>query len=178
MRRILLCFTMLASLLTGCASMAAYQAEQAKWQGLADRATAALGAGPVTVLLKGNTRTGQYLRLSRTVELGTANSRANMEWLLAHELGHHIRGHINQHLEQEMEANAVAVQILQVWGRSEEDSVRLVGNVLLSVQTKGSTLTGKGHDWCAEFADLRAHYPQYAPRDPLKVNVTCPGAGG
>ncbi len=164
--------------LTGCATMRAYQVEQAKWQGLADQATTTLGAGPVTVLLKGNTTTGQYFRLSRTVELGTASSEAGKTWLLAHELGHHVRGHVNAYLEQEMEANAVAVRILQVWGRSEEDAVRLVGNRLLSVQTSGSTLTGKGHDWCAEFADLRSHYPQYAPRDSAKVNATCPGTGG
>jgi hypothetical protein len=168
----------LITLSAGCATMAAYQAEQAKWQGLADQATAALGASPVTVLLKGNTRTGQYIRLSRTVELGTASDEAGKTWLLAHELGHHIRGHVNTYLEQEMEANVVAVQILQVWGRSEEDAVRLVGNRLLGIQTSGSTLTGKGHDWCAEFADLRSHYPQYTPRDPAKVNGTCPGTGG
>lgn len=164
--------------LTGCASMAAYQAEQAKWQGLADQATAALGSSQVTVLLKGNTRTGQYIRLSRTVELGMASDEAGKTWLLAHELGHHVRGHINTYLEQEMEANAVAVRILQVWGRSEEDAVRLVGNRLLSIRMSGSTLTGKGHDWCAEFADLRVHYPKYPPRDPAKVNATCPGTAG
>ena len=177
MRRILLGFIMLTLLHSGCATMAAYQAEQAKWQALADQATTALGAGPVTVVLKGNTRTGQYIRLSRTVELGTASDEAGKTWLLAHELGHHIRGHVNTYLEQEMEANAVAVQILQVWGRSEEEAVRLVGNRLLGIRTSGSTLTGKGHDWCAEFADLRTHYPQYAPRDPAKVNATCPGTG-
>jgi hypothetical protein len=168
----------LVTLVAGCASMAAYQAEQAKWQGLADQATAALGASQVTVVLKGNTRTGQYIRLSRSVELGTASDEAGKTWLLAHELGHHVRGHINTYLEQEMEANAVAVQILQVSGRSEEDAVRLVGNRLLSIRTSGSTLTGKGHDWCAEFASLRSHYPQYPPRDPAKVNTTCPGTGG
>src|SRR5258705_12579969 len=99
-------WTLLAALaltLTGCATMRAYQVEQAKWQGMADRATAALGVGPVTVLLKGNTTTGWYRRLERTVELGTGSSPAGMEWLLAHELSHHILGHVNSYLEQEME---------------------------------------------------------------------------
>jgi hypothetical protein len=42
----------------GCATIQANITETAKWQGLADQATAALGSGPVTVLLKGSTRTG------------------------------------------------------------------------------------------------------------------------
>jgi hypothetical protein len=33
--------------LTGCATMREYREETAKWQGLADRATGALGAGSV-----------------------------------------------------------------------------------------------------------------------------------
>jgi hypothetical protein len=84
-----------------------------------------------------------------------------MEWLLAHELSHHIRGHVNAYLEQEMEANVTAVQVLQVWGRSEAEAVRLVESVLLRVQRNGSTLTGKGHDWCAEYHDIVRRYPQY-----------------
>jgi len=157
-------WTLLAALalaLTGCATMRAYQVEQAKWQGLADQATTALGSGPVTVLLKGNTRTGQYFRLSRTVELGTESNVAGKEWLLAHELSHHIRGHVNAYLEQEMEANATAVQVLQVWGRSEAEAVRLVGSRLLSIHKTGSILTGKGHDWCAEYRDVMRRYPSY-----------------
>lgn len=177
MRRVFRSLSVLTMLATGCTTMATYQAEQAKWQGLADQATAHFGVGAVTVVLKGNRTTGEYRRLERTLELGTANSVAGMEWLLAHELGHHIRGHVNAYLEQEMEANATAVRVLQVWGRSEEEAVRLAGNILLSVKKNGSTLTGKGHDWCAEFTDLRARYPQYTPRDPAKVNATCPGAG-
>jgi len=58
------------------------------------------------------------------------------------------------------------------------DAVGLIGNRLLRIRTIGSTLTGKGHDRCAEFADLRSHYPQYASRDPGQVNATCPGMGG
>jgi hypothetical protein len=145
----------------GCATIQANITETAKWQGLADQATAALGSGPVTVLLKGNTRTGQYFRLSRTVELGTESNVAGKEWLLAHELSHHIRGHVNAYLEQEMEANTTAVQVLQVWGRSEAEAVRLVGSRLLSIHKTGSILTGKGHDWCAEYHDIARRYPQY-----------------
>jgi len=51
MRRILLGFTVLTLCSTGCATMQAYQTEQAKWQALADRATAHFGAGAVTVVI-------------------------------------------------------------------------------------------------------------------------------
>ena len=46
-------FGLAALLLTGCATMQAYQAEQAWWQAKADQATRTLGVSQVMVILKG-----------------------------------------------------------------------------------------------------------------------------
>jgi hypothetical protein len=46
-------FGLAALLLTGCATMQAYQAEQAWWQAKADQATRTLGLSQVMVILKG-----------------------------------------------------------------------------------------------------------------------------
>lgn len=140
----------------GCATIQANITETAKRQAMADRVT----DGHITVVLTAG-RTGQYLRLSRTVELGMANSEEGKQWLLAHELGHYVLGHVGLDLRQEMEANASAVRSLQAWGRSERDAVALVESILLRIQRNGSTLTGKGHDWCAEYHDVTRRYPQY-----------------
>jgi hypothetical protein len=45
-------FGLAALLLTGCATMQAYQAEQARWQAKADQATRGLRASQVMVILK------------------------------------------------------------------------------------------------------------------------------
>ena len=82
-----------------------------------------------------------------------------MDWLLAHELSHHLLGHTGNALEQEMAANTRAVKVLEEWGYSEAEAVRLVLGVLLAVQRRGSALTGKGHDWCMEYQDIARRYP-------------------
>lgn len=146
-------------LVSGCAGMTAYQAEQARWQALADRATAHWRVGSVRVELMGRATTGRYVRWDSKVELGTDSGREGMTWLLAHELSHHLLGHTSVWLAQEMEANARAVEVLMVWGFSEADAVALVKRRLLLIQRSGSTLTGKGHDWCAEYHDVARRYP-------------------
>ena len=98
-----------------------------------------------------------------------------MRLTLAHELGHHILGHTGMRLDQEKEANTFAIRVLvEAWGMDEETAMRAMGNKLLG-SVQGGAFLVPGHDYCAEFADLRAHYPQYTPRDPAKVNATCPG---
>jgi hypothetical protein len=161
MRRLRLLILASTFLLIGCATIQAQQAELAKWQGLADRATAHFNVGPVRVALIANRTTGQYQRRSRTVELGTDNAPLAMEWLLAHELSHHILGHAGADLRQEMEANAMGVRVLQAWGSSEADAVRRAERSLLAVAKRGSVLTGIGHDWCAEYHDIVRLYSQY-----------------
>ncbi len=176
MRRIFLGLTVLAMLATGCTTMATYQAEQAKWQALADQATAHFGAGTVTVLVSQKAGYGgEYQRFTRTITL-VPYPEARMRLTLAHELGHHILNHADMRLDQEKAANLFAIRVLvEAWGMDEEAAMRAMGNKLLG-SAQGAFLV-PGHDYCAEFADLRAHYPQYAPRDPAKVNAICPGAG-
>jgi hypothetical protein len=143
-------------LLPGCASLAGYQAETARWQAKADEATSALGVGQVTVVLGPGT-TGIYYRQERQIVLGVEST--TKEFLLAHELSHHILGHIGIGLNQEMEANATAIKVLQVWGRQEPEAVYYVERVLLRIQRRGSVDTNRGHNWCAEYRDIVHRYP-------------------
>lgn len=123
--------------------------------------------------LKANTTTGIYLRLERALDLGTLSGPEGMTWLLAHEISHHILGHVNAALKEEMEANAMAVRVLQIWGRSEAEAVRLVESRLLLIRRTGSTLTGQRHDWCAEYHDIVRRYPDYTQPEGAAV---CAGA--
>jgi hypothetical protein len=144
-----------AVLLTGCATLRGYQVETARWQAKADAATAAMGASQVTVVLGPGT-TGGYHRAERQIVLGVETG--NKDWLLAHELSHHILGHTGNTLDQEMAANANAVTVLMVWGRSEPEAVYYVERVLLSIQRHGSTVTNNGHSWCLEYRDIVRRY--------------------
>ncbi len=67
----------------------------------------------------------------------------------------------------------MAVKILQVWGMSEEEAFRGWANRLLGAQQRAGSHPVKGHAYCQEFADLRARYPQYPPKDPAKVAAIC-----
>ncbi len=145
----------MALLLTGCATLAAYQAETARWQAKADAATASMGASQVTVVLGPGT-TGGYHRAERQIVIGVETG--NKDWLLAHELSHHILGHTGITLEQEMAANANAVTVLMVSGRTEPEAVYYVERVLLPIQRHGSTVTRDAHNWCAEYRDVVRRY--------------------
>ena len=164
--------------LTGCATMTKYQEQARLYQDLADKATAHFGAGAVTVTVSELAGFGgRYLRQERTIVL-VPNSESAMRLLLALELGHHILGHTDMLLAQEKEANAMAVKVLQVCGMSEEAAYRGWANRLLWLQEKAGTHALKGNAYCSELSDLRAHYPNYPPKDPAKVNAICPGWGG
>jgi hypothetical protein len=69
----------------------------------------------------------------------------------------------------------MAIQVLEVWGVSEEDAVRMTGNHLLGLQVTRKNNPWPGHSYCAEFAALRSRYPQYPSKDPGKVNTIRPG---
>jgi hypothetical protein len=164
---------LVAVLLTGCATLAGYQAETARWQAKADAATAAVGASQVTVILGPGT-TGGYHRAERQIALGVETG--NKDWLLAHELSHHILGHIGNTLDQEMAANANAVAVLMVWGRSEPEAVYYVERVLLSIQRHGSTVTNNGHSWCLEYRDIVRRYAYL--QETGEGQELCPFTGG
>ena len=98
------------------------------------------------------------------LELGTLG---NTRWLLAHELGHHLSGFCGGTLASEMVANRWAVQVLQVWGDSESQAVRVTVLHLLSLKRLRGDRQSVGHHYCAEATDILRHYPsQRDPRDP------------
>lgn len=164
-------FGLAALLLAGCASFAP-SPEQVHWQTLADQATTAFRGRPVRIFLIGGRTTGQYFVTGGgMIELGTGNSPRAMEWLLAHELSHHLLGHANHALEQDMAANRTAVHVLELWGHSEAEAVRIVEGQLLAIQKRGSTVTSQGHNWCAEYADIVRRYPDVPSPD----NAVCRG---
>jgi Zn-dependent peptidase ImmA (M78 family) len=71
---------------------------------------------PIDGISLTDTTTGLYDRTSQSIQLGMRNGYARSLPLLAHELGHHILGHDGQSSPQEFDANAMGVEILQVWG--------------------------------------------------------------
>ena len=166
----------IALMLTGCAVTApATLPASDDYQGLADFAVAKLGRyrGRVMVQAHGGDSLGDYYCKGSRITLGTTG---NTKWLLAHELGHHLNGDCEGgDLQHEMNANAMAIKVLEVWGASEEDAVRMTGNHLLGLQVARKNNPRPGHSYCAEFAALRSRYPQYPPKDPVKVHTICPG---
>lgn len=149
--------------LSGCTTVRAYQAETAKWQALADQATAALHAGPVTVVPVVAGVGARYYCDQHTIELGTEQSDAATQRLLAHELGHHVLGHCGEAFQQELEANAVSVSVLQAWGRTESQAAREVARRLWGIARSHTDDGLRGHDACAELADLLRRYPAVTP---------------
>ena len=120
--------------------------------------------GIVYVDERPSTRSTYYCR---EMASSWAPSGRTCAWFLAHELRHHVLRHCGGSFANEVEANALAVQILQVWGVSEADATRETARQLLPL-TKSSrnTLLG-GHDLGAELRDLLSRYPTAVdPRRP------------
>jgi len=109
----------IALLATGCATVAASRAEQAKWQGLADQAVTQFHIAPVSVVTTAGIH-GRYYCDSRRLELGTEHKLERVtRWVLAHELGHALLNVCGDSLANEQNANAAAVRVLQAWGMTE-----------------------------------------------------------
>jgi hypothetical protein len=159
---------LLSVLLTGCASIAAYRAEQTRWQVLADQATTHFKVSAAYVKPVNGSR-GEYKCGARTIELGTVGKT---RWLLAHELGHHLDGYCGGTVESEMAANVWAVKVLQVWGDSEVHAVQTtVGHLIYLKRLRGRHQLA-GHNYCAEAADILRQYPAHAdPR--VSGDATC-----
>lgn len=165
---------------SGCANIEHYAVEhdpvRLHWQQRADQVTRHFDVLPIHVVLVDATLEGAYTRSTASIELGRDNSDLGMRWLLAHELGHHLdRSEGVSPLEREMTANRTAVQILQVWGATADNAVTLVEAILFTNQLRGAVVSG--HDWCAELADIHAHF-QDSRYDPAVVASKCPGPPG
>lgn len=129
------------------------QAEDSRWQTLANQVTAALKAGPVYINEVESMRGGRYYCREMRIDLGLAG--ANQRPVLAHELGHHVRRDCGDSFAQEAEANALAVTILGIWGETPERAASWIARWLYlnRVNTLGT------HDFCGELADLLSRYP-------------------
>jgi len=142
-----------AFLLTGCATIRAQQAEQARWQAMADQVTAHYHVASIYVRPVAGLN-GQYRCSEHVINLGTDAT----PWLLAHELGHYVLGHgCTETLANEMAANAFAVEAMQVWGTSERDAVRTTVGILVYAQQRHVYIPA--HAWCQEAADVLRRYP-------------------
>jgi hypothetical protein len=152
---------MLTLVLTGCASLRT--SEQARWQALADQATAHLDVPPTRVTLVSGSL-GQYNCETRALTLG---ADGNTRWLLAHELGHHLSRSCGGTLDSEMTANAWAVRVLQTWGDTEAVAVRTTVLHLVYLKRLRGDRQALGHDYCAEAVDVLRRYPERGdPRNP------------
>jgi hypothetical protein len=148
-----------AILLTGCATIAAARAEQARWQAMADQATTQLHVAQVYVVPIPGIR-GRYTCAERKIELGTDSPEGDIRWLLAHELGHHVHGDCREGiLAAEIGADLAAVRVLQALGLSEYDAARDVATRLWRTAKNGVTLGMRGHDACLEMVAVLRAYP-------------------
>src|SRR5260370_23815072 len=107
-----------------------------------------------------------------TIKVGRDGT--NVRWLLAHELDHQISGSCGSGLFSEKWANATAIKVLQVWGDTEKSAVFETEQHLLMLERtrKGNPL--HGHDYCAEYWDIRERYPQFPPSHLTWDAATCP----
>jgi len=158
-------------LLSGCASIQAYQEESKHWQEMADRATEKLGGGQVSVSVVAGHVGNSGSCAAGTITLG---HDGDTKWLLAHELGHHISGHCWEGIDSEMAANETAIKVLQVWGETEEEAYRHVANRLFWLaENRRRPLAG--HNYCAELQDVaRLYIDKYPPKDPGRATKVCP----
>lgn len=139
------------ALLSGCAGI--FSGPSTEWQRLANQATTAFQASPVYVDDQPLLTSMYYCQPPRIV-LGA--NRNDVRLSLAHELGHHIRRHCTARVDNEMEANALAVQVLEVWGDTRDNAVRaMVRKVYLARNLPSPTI----HDGCGELLDLLRRYP-------------------
>lgn len=146
-------------LATGCATIAASRAEQAKYQTLADQAATQLHIAPVSVVTTAGIH-GRYHCDSRRLELGTAHQLERVtRWVLAHELGHALLNVCGDSLTNEQNANAAAVRVLQTWGMMEYDAAKEAGVMLWTIAKSGEARGMVGHDMCAELIDLLRRFP-------------------
>jgi len=143
-----------ALLATGCATIRAQQAEQSRWQAMADAVTTRHHARQVYIRVQAGT-SGEYHCENATLDLGTSGT--NPRGLLAHELGHAVLGHCGANYQQELDANAFAVEALKIWGDPQATAVRDV--VLRLLKVSRSSYRSPVHNFCAEAADVLRRYP-------------------
>jgi hypothetical protein len=143
--------------LMGCATMTAYKQEVAAYRALAAQATEHFHKGHVSITLTDNTK-GWYNRSDNRIQLGGRNGYNRSLPLLAHELGHHILNHDQRNSAAEMAANAMGVEVLQVWGWSFYQAFDMRGDMLCPARGANTP----GHlSRAEEIVDLNA---RYAPR--------------
>src|ERR1700730_6372482 len=136
-------------LLVGCSAMVADPTETAKRQILANQATAHFRVAPVAVQpVAGH----DSAYLCREAQIRLAVRAGYVRFRLAHELGHHMLNHCGTSYAQELAANAVAIQVLQLWGLSEADAVRETVVFLLEVKKFQGNAQRPGHNVCGEAA--------------------------
>lgn len=152
--RLALLATLGVVVLTACATMTAYKQEVAAYQALADQATEHFHKGHVSITLTDNTK-GWYSRPDHSIQLVVRNGYNRSLPLLAHELGHHILNHDQQSSALEMEANAMGVEVLQVWGWSFYQAFDMLGDMLC--RARGSNTVGH-LSRAEEIKALKAHY--------------------
>lgn len=156
-------------LFVGCSTIAADQTETAKWQVLANQATAHFRVAQVSVQpVAGHNST----YICREGQIRLAVRAGYVRFRLAHELGHHILSHCGTSYAQELAANAVAIQVLQVWGLSEVDAVRETVVFLLEVKKFQGNVQRPGHNVCGEAAALLRRYPS-VPDPRMPGDRTC-----
>ena len=156
-------------LLAGCTTMVADPAETAKWQLLANQATAHFRVAPVSV----QPVTGHNSAyLCREGQIRLAVKAGYVRFRLAHELGHHVLHHCGTSYAQELDANVVAIQVLQLWGLSEVDAVRGTVVFLLEVKKFQGNVQRPGHNVCGEAAALLRRYPS-VPDPRMRGDRTC-----
>jgi len=156
-------------LLAGCTTMVADPAETAKWQILANQATAHFRVAPVSVQPVAGHNSAY---LCREGQIRLAIRAGYVRFRLAHELGHHVLHHCGTSYAQELDANVVAIQVLQLWGLSETDAVRETVVFLLEVKKFQGNVQQPGHNVCGEAAALLRRYPS-VPDPRMRGDRTC-----
>lgn len=154
---------------SGCAHMAALEAQTAPWQARVDVTVRHYQARPLPVRLTGG-RVNWYMGYE--IQLSEATLRSPYAWVaLAHELGHHVLQHRpgQWHPSYEMDANAEGVRILTLWGLSEQDAYTLTMRNLYALAQHVPQLHGHA-PWCVEVQDMRRRYPRLTDPQPASCS--------